>query len=610
AIAAQQLVDVLPGLDGPEVSTLTAAVLKSAEVDPAAAISLLQHAAGHTTNESAADLVHLALALPVENLRDQSELYQALADGFGTARIVPPVEFQKWSERLAIQIFEDVSPDDVSWGQYQWNGKPVLNWGFEPRLPRPGAAAKAEFLSSLPGGERAVGVLRSRPFVLPLELKIEVCGHLGFPDQSPSPDNRVVLRDFETGSELASILPPRNDTAATTELNLAGTNGRKGYLEIIDGLDLRAYAWLAVGRISPPVVKAADFDGGFASEQLAAAVRILAHRHDNKAPLSPSETDRLKQIVMAIQLDGPTRRLAAEALLKIRDLPEEYLSLPLLLEEATLPRPVDQLIVDVCVNDKITLPESRVVKSVPTEAEPTSLQTESSPTSTDVFRLIFAQIDQHLRTLLSTRMATQRHSAEMLMTLMESGVPSAQLLRDQRLAQQLSGFDDQFAKRISSLISSLPPVVDGTQQLAASLLTRLKLEDGDPSEGQRLFTKHCSACHRRAGQGGIAGPQLDGIGTRGPSRLIEDILQPNQNVDIAFRTSVVVMKDGRVLTGLLKDGGRDDEKLLIATDGKSQTISTNDIEETRLSNLSLMPANLATQITPDEFLHLIAWLSH
>ena len=40
----------------------------------------------------------------------------------------------------------------------------------------------------------------------------------------------------------------------------------------------------------------------------------------------------------------------------------------------------------------------------------------------------------------------------------------------------------------------------------------------------------------------MVGPQLDGVGTRGLERLIEDVLDPNRNVDPAFRASHVTLE--------------------------------------------------------------------
>ena len=74
--------------------------------------------------------------------------------------------------------------------------------------------------------------------------------------------------------------------------------------------------------------------------------------------------------------------------------------------------------------------------------------------------------------------------------------------------------------------------------------------------GLTVFTKHCATCHQLEGKGSLVGPQLDGIGNRGLDRLLEDLLDPNRNVDVAFRTTTLRLIDGRVLSGLVRREAR------------------------------------------------------
>lgn len=85
------------------------------------------------------------------------------------------------------------------------------------------------------------------------------------------------------------------------------------------------------------------------------------------------------------------------------------------------------------------------------------------------------------------------------------------------------------------------------------------------------------------------------------------MLDPNRNVDGAFRATVVEKKDGLVVTGLKL---RDEGKSLILGDnqGKEVQIRQEDIEEIRLSNLSPMPSNFADQLNEADLRALIAYL--
>ena len=63
--------------------------------------------------------------------------------------------------------------------------------------------------------------------------------------------------------------------------------------------------------------------------------------------------------------------------------------------------------------------------------------------------------------------------------------------------------------------------------------------------------------------------QLDGIGVRGVDRLLEDILDPNRNVDQAFRTTQLALKDGQLIAGLLL---REEGEVLVLADAQGKEV--------------------------------------
>jgi len=89
--------------------------------------------------------------------------------------------------------------------------------------------------------------------------------------------------------------------------------------------------------------------------------------------------------------------------------------------------------------------------------------------------------------------------------------------------------------------------------------------------------------------------------------LLEDILDPNRNVDGAFRATVIVTKEGMTITGLkLRDEGN--VSVLVDVQGKEQRIAADDIEESQISPVSPMPSNFAEVIPEPDFYHLLAYL--
>ena len=90
-------------------------------------------------------------------------------------------------------------------------------------------------------------------------------------------------------------------------------------------------------------------------------------------------------------------------------------------------------------------------------------------------------------------------------------------------------------------------------------------------------------------------------------RLIEDVLDPNRNVDPAFHTTNVTLKDDTAITGLLR---REEGEVLVFADstGKEITVPKKEIAERRESELSLMPSNFGDVMSAEEFYDLMAFL--
>lgn len=127
------------------------------------------------------------------------------------------------------------------------------------------------------------------------------------------------------------------------------------------------------------------------------------------------------------------------------------------------------------------------------------------------------------------------------------------------------------------------------------------------AEGQRLFEVNCGICHQLDGKGALVGPQLTGIGVRGVERLCEDILDPNRNVDHAFATTTLTLKDGEAVSGLFR---REEGELLVLANATGQefTVPKQDVKERAESPLSPMPDNFGEVLSEPDFNHLLAFL--
>jgi putative heme-binding domain-containing protein len=134
----------------------------------------------------------------------------------------------------------------------------------------------------------------------------------------------------------------------------------------------------------------------------------------------------------------------------------------------------------------------------------------------------------------------------------------------------------------------------------------------DFDQGRRVFsTAMCIKCHRFNRQGGMAGPDLTGVGNRFDDRaLLEAMLDPSKVVSDQYATVEVNTKDGDSYTGRI--GDQNENEILLKADmlnpANIRKIPWSDIESVRPSRLSLMPMNLLDSFAQDEILDLLAYL--
>lgn len=132
-------------------------------------------------------------------------------------------------------------------------------------------------------------------------------------------------------------------------------------------------------------------------------------------------------------------------------------------------------------------------------------------------------------------------------------------------------------------------------------------KSGSADAGRELFRRNCQICHQVAGEGRQVGPNLDGVASRGVQRLLEDILAPSRNVDVAFRTTTIVTRDGQAISGLLKE--LEGERVSVTdSQGRETILPVADVEERRLSASSPMPANVSEILTSEQFVDLVSYL--
>jgi len=198
--------------------------------------------------------------------------------------------------------------------------------------------------------------------------------------------------------------------------------------------------------------------------------------------------------------------------------------------------------------------------------------------------------------------------AELLLQFVEQGTASARLLVDPKRNGILRRvLDKSGIEKLTRLTDGVVADAGKAETLIAARRNHFRSGSGSPAAGRAIFEKQCMICHQVGNEGKPFAPNLDGIGSRGLERLLEDVLDPNRNVDIAFRAQTVVTEDGQVFSGLVKEASNE-QILLIESTGIERSINDADIAEQSSSNLSPMPANLGEVLSEKEFTDLLAYL--
>ncbi|WP_442508688.1 family 16 glycoside hydrolase [Novipirellula sp. SH528] len=161
-----------------------------------------------------------------------------------------------------------------------------------------------------------------------------------------------------------------------------------------------------------------------------------------------------------------------------------------------------------------------------------------------------------------------------------------------------------------------PPQGPGMKwtQTEASKHTRSNALHGASFEnGRNLFhAVQCASCHRFDGLGGDIGPDLTTVKNKfDADYLLESIIEPSKVISDQYSSKVVLLADGRVLTGLMIEKDDKVEIYPLATAGdelKPVIVDAEEIELVKDSPVSQMPQTMLDALSGNEVRDLIAYL--
>lgn len=130
---------------------------------------------------------------------------------------------------------------------------------------------------------------------------------------------------------------------------------------------------------------------------------------------------------------------------------------------------------------------------------------------------------------------------------------------------------------------------------------------GDIVRGKQVFTKSCSACHRLESVGFELAPNIAAYKFRGAEAILQNVIEPNREVNPQYVNYTVLTNDERIVTGMISNES-EASVTLVKGENVSEMVARADIAEMKSSKLSLMPEGLESQIDPQSMSDLIAYI--
>ena len=137
------------------------------------------------------------------------------------------------------------------------------------------------------------------------------------------------------------------------------------------------------------------------------------------------------------------------------------------------------------------------------------------------------------------------------------------------------------------------------------------------ARGEKLFQQaSCASCHRIGTIGGKLGPNLSDVRVRLAAKpnptaaLLHEIVDPSHEVQEKYRTHTLLLVNGETVSGIVVSE-RDGVIEIVSNPNKpdeARKIPATEIDERKVSPISMMPKGLLNTLNQDEILDLFAFV--
>jgi putative heme-binding domain-containing protein len=212
------------------------------------------------------------------------------------------------------------------------------------------------------------------------------------------------------------------------------------------------------------------------------------------------------------------------------------------------------------------------------------------------------------RDALNTLASRPDSAAKLMVAITENRIPSkdlsANIVRQLRALNQ-PGINAQLEKLWGVARETSADKLAAERRLRG-LVENRNLPPPNAARGRQLFSQSCGQCHTLFGEGGKVGPDLTGSNRSDLDYLLHNILDPSAEVPNQYRPTIFDLKDDRTIVGIV--ALEDADTISVVTPNETVRIRRNEVARQNLSELSMMPDGLLTQLSDDQVRDLIAYL--
>jgi len=238
-----------------------------------------------------------------------------------------------------------------------------------------------------------------------------------------------------------------------------------------------------------------------------------------------------------------------------------------------------------------------------------ALAAYSDPNTPDSILKNYNRLGEQRTDAITTLVSRPQYAMALLSAIDQQKLPRTDLHAYH--VRQLLRFDDEALKeRIKEVWGEIrESSLDKRKEIARykTLLDLQGMGNANASNGRRLFAKTCASCHKLFGEGGTVGPDITGSNRANLDYILENIIDPSAVLGKDYRMWLIATESGQVISGLIEK--ETDSALTVRTINDTVVVPKSEIEEQRISDISIMPERQLDQMQPDEIRDLVAYLA-